>query len=166
MCPLVRYKKLSYTNPSQTEVQPVRDSIGGSGNSSRFPVVDAEEAKRLVEREGYKILDVRSAKDYDYGHITKPPRSSISAPVCSNDYASPSHSFLDEVTSAVPNNAAKLIVMCVDGGHWSEAALEQLSAAFYSAAVKLQGGYQGWQLVRYAADRTVISFEGVSVFGD
>jgi len=31
----------------------------GSSSSSRFAEVDAEEAKRLVEREGYKLLDVR-----------------------------------------------------------------------------------------------------------
>jgi hypothetical protein len=40
----------------------------------------------------------RSAKDYDYGHITKPSRSSISAPVCTNDYTSLNQCFLDEVT--------------------------------------------------------------------
>jgi len=35
-------------------------SLGSSSSSSsRFAEVDAEEAKRLVEREGYKLLDVR-----------------------------------------------------------------------------------------------------------
>jgi len=44
------------------------------------------------------------------------------------------------------------VQMCADGGDWSAAALEQLSAASYSAVVKLQGGYQGWQLVSSRAE--------------
>jgi rhodanese-related sulfurtransferase len=51
----------------------------------------------LVQREGYKILDVRSAKDYDDKHITKPARSSLNAPVVLNDSATPNPRFLAEV---------------------------------------------------------------------
>lgn len=62
--------------------------------------INAEEAKRLIEREGYKVLDVRSAREYDAGHITKPSRCSINAPVVLND-GSPNPRFLDEVRDAV-----------------------------------------------------------------
>lgn len=58
----------------------------------------AEEAKRLIEREGYKILDVRSAREYDNKHITKPARCSISAPVVMNDNVTPNERFLAEVS--------------------------------------------------------------------
>lgn len=58
--------------------------------------INAEEAKRLIEREGYKILDVRSARDYDQRHITKPSRCSLNAPVVEND-GSPNQRFLEEV---------------------------------------------------------------------
>jgi 3-mercaptopyruvate sulfurtransferase SseA len=61
--------------------------------------IGAEEAKRLIEREGYKILDVRSARDYDDKHITKPARCSISAPVVMNDNVTPNARFLAEVGS-------------------------------------------------------------------
>jgi hypothetical protein len=59
--------------------------------------IGAEEAKRLIDREGYKILDVRSARDYDDKHITKPARCSISAPVVMNDNVTPNDRFLAEV---------------------------------------------------------------------
>jgi rhodanese-related sulfurtransferase len=59
--------------------------------------VGAEEAKRLIEREGYKILDVRSALDYDNKHITKPARCSLNAPVVMNDNVTPNARFLAEV---------------------------------------------------------------------
>jgi hypothetical protein len=51
----------------------------------------------LIQREGYKILDVRSARDYDDKHITKPARSSLNAPVVLNDNATPNPRFLAEV---------------------------------------------------------------------
>jgi rhodanese-related sulfurtransferase len=51
----------------------------------------------LIQREGYKILDVRSARDYDEKHITKPARSSLNAPVVMNDNSTPNPRFLEEV---------------------------------------------------------------------
>jgi len=97
----------------------------------------------MVERERYKILDVRSAKAYDRQHITKPARSSISAPVCLNDEVTPNGVFLMQAACA-GSRSAKLIVMCEDGGRWSEAAMEQLLDAGYIDALILEGGYAGW----------------------
>lgn len=51
----------------------------------------------LIQREGYKILDVRSARDYDERHITKPARSSLNAPVVLNDNSTLNPRFLAEV---------------------------------------------------------------------
>eukprot|EP00878_Enallax_costatus_P032136 GHUV01035246.1.p1 GENE.GHUV01035246.1~~GHUV01035246.1.p1 ORF type:complete len:169 (+),score=28.08 GHUV01035246.1:263-769(+) len=98
---------------------------------------------RLIQREGYKILDVRSARDYDMGHITKPVRSSLSVPVVLNDNTTWNADFI--VTLAcVATKSTKLIVMCGDGGALSNAALQQLSEAGYAGSVQLEGGYQGW----------------------
>lgn len=60
--------------------------------------VRAEDAMHLIQREGYKILDVRSARDYDERHITKPARSSLNAPVVLNDNSTPNPRFLAEVS--------------------------------------------------------------------
>lgn len=72
--------------------------------------IGAEEAKRRIEREGYKILDVRSAWDYDQKHITKPSRSSVNAPVVLNDNVTPNPRFLEEVR--VMGAAAGITVRC------------------------------------------------------
>lgn len=56
---------------------------------------------RLIQREGYKILDVRSARDYDDKHITKPAKSSLNAPVVMNDNSTPNSRFLDEVCTGL-----------------------------------------------------------------
>lgn len=34
--------------------------------------------------------------------------------------------------------------MCADGGVLSDSALQQLEAAAYTGAVRLEGGYAGW----------------------
>jgi hypothetical protein len=52
---------------------------------------------RLVQREGWKILDVRSARAWDQQHITKPARVSVSAPAVLNDNSSPNPNFLSDV---------------------------------------------------------------------
>lgn len=38
--------------------------------------------------------------------------------------------------------------MCADGGTLSDSALQQLAAAAYTGAVRLEGGYAGWSEVR------------------
>lgn len=65
--------------------------------SASSSVVGAEEAMRLVQREGWKILDVRSARAWDQQHITKPARVSASAPVVLNDNSTPNPNFLADV---------------------------------------------------------------------
>ena len=45
----------------------------------------------------FSIFRARSAKAYDRQHITKPARSSISAPVCLNDEVTPNGEFLMQV---------------------------------------------------------------------
>lgn len=97
---------------------------------------------RLVQREGWKILDVRSARAWDQQHITKPARVSVSAPAVLNDNSSPNPNFLADVAAQAPKS--KLLVMCEDGGSWSDAALRQLEQATYSDVMRLEGGYAGW----------------------
>lgn len=131
--------------PLQRQQQRHRQRLACYASNSSSSV-GAEEAKRLIEREGYKILDVRSARDYDNKHITKPARCSISAPVVMNDNVTPNERFLAEVAGQA-SQATKLLVMCADGGVLSDAALRQLADAAYSNALLLEGGYAGWSEV-------------------
>ena len=39
-----------------------------------------EEAKEMLDREGYKMLDIRPFKAYDREHLTKPPQCTVSTP--------------------------------------------------------------------------------------
>ena len=38
------------------------------------PMVTVEEGKNMLDRDGYKMLDVRPFKAYDREHLTKPPQ--------------------------------------------------------------------------------------------
>jgi hypothetical protein len=88
-----RHLLLSTPRPAQQQRSQLRCNAASS--------VGAEDAMRLVQREGYKILDVRSARDYDDKHITKPAKSSLNAPVVMNDNSTPNHRFLDEVCTGL-----------------------------------------------------------------
>lgn len=119
--------------------------------------VNAEEAKRLVERVGHLILDVRSAKDYDLQHITKPPRVSFNWPV-SEIVAS----------SASPppvgiSQKSPLIVMDEEGGEDADRAVEILLAqGGFETVLKLTGGYLGWSRVWSPSGKRVVSGRWVS----
>eukprot|EP00882_Tetradesmus_deserticola_P010486 GHRQ01011076.1.p1 GENE.GHRQ01011076.1~~GHRQ01011076.1.p1 ORF type:complete len:216 (+),score=55.91 GHRQ01011076.1:228-875(+) len=141
--PLATPQLLQQHRPTQQRRPQHRQQAACYASSSS---IGAEEAKRLIEREGYKILDVRSARDYDAKHITKPARCSINAPVVQNDNVTPNAQFVAEV-AAQASKASKLLVMCADGGALSDSALTQLAESAYSGAVRLQGGYAGWSEV-------------------
>ena len=44
-----------------------------------------DECKELLDRGGYKMLDIRPWKAYDREHLTKPPQCTINAPLMDGD---------------------------------------------------------------------------------
>ncbi|GAX83278.1 hypothetical protein CEUSTIGMA_g10704.t1 [Chlamydomonas eustigma] len=103
------------------------------------PTVDAVEARRLIDREGYLVLDVRSTKAYDNSHITKPTQITINLPFELGNFKASSSN-----QKQFPPKGSKLLVMCEDGGEASHLAILNLLNAGYNNLVQVQGGYQGW----------------------
>ncbi|GBF96593.1 hypothetical protein Rsub_09339 [Raphidocelis subcapitata] len=98
----------------------------------------------LLQREGWKVLDIREARAYEDGRITKPARCSFNAP-----WGGDAGAVAAKAASLLPNpGAAKLLVMAADGGGDGAAAAAAAAAAlaakgFGSVAV-LEGGYAAW----------------------
>lgn len=114
--------------------------------------IEAEEAKRLLEREGHLLLDIRGVKDYDFQHITKPSRISYNWP-------------LARVISGVSppvgiTKSSPLIIMCENGDVASDEACKALLD--YSVKGKLKGGYEGWSKVWSPSGKKVVPGRWVS----
>lgn len=98
------------------------------------------EAKALMEREGYVMLDVRSTPEFGAEHVAgaynipylhKQPYGMVANP-----------DFGKVVEAAFPDRGAKLITTCGMGGRSTRAAAELLSRG-YTAVVDLLGGFEG-----------------------
>ncbi|GIL57853.1 hypothetical protein Vafri_13079 [Volvox africanus] len=98
------------------------------------------EAHLLLQDEGYKYLDVRTAEEYAAGHTP----SATNVPVVFLGIGmSPNPAFLSEVQRVFPKKDESLVVGCKSGRR-SLMAIEQLSQAGYSNLVNLVGGFDLW----------------------
>lgn len=71
------------------------------------------------------LVSCRSQREYDDGHITKPPRHSANVPFAAGQAGAP---FVGQVSSKFPSKAAKLIVVsCRAGGMLSPTLLWSLA---------------------------------------
>lgn len=102
------------------------------------PVIDAETAKLLLEREGHAILDMRRAKDFEEKHIVKPANCSINVP-CTGF---PGAVFVDGVRTYFSKRSKILIID--DSGRFNKAAADALVRAGYTNVKALEGGFNGW----------------------
>eukprot|EP00958_Prasinococcus_capsulatus_P003611 scaffold324_cov394-Prasinococcus_capsulatus_cf.AAC.32 len=103
--------------------------------------VEVSVAKQLLEREGYKLLDIRSAAEYNDAHITKPPRTCFSTPYQQGAEAQ----FVEAVEGIFRSKEnSKLLIACADGGALSRGASDALLRAGYVTVVVIEGGYQSW----------------------
>lgn len=98
----------------------------------------------MIEKDGYKVLDVRSVKAYDESHITKPALSSFNVPLHAASSKEHNPHFVTQVASKFPSKSAKLIVMCESGSVSSDQAVKLLQEAAYVEVWKLEGGYAAW----------------------
>ncbi|GIL78354.1 hypothetical protein Vretimale_7701 [Volvox reticuliferus] len=98
------------------------------------------EAQQMLQDEGYKYLDVRTAEEYVAGHAP----SAINVPVVFlGSGMSPNPAFLSEVQRAFPKKDESLVVGCKSGRR-SLMAIELLSQAGYCNLVNLTGGFDLW----------------------
>lgn len=105
----------------------------------RFKRISPEEARDLVEREGYAYLDVRSVPEFQSGH----PTGAYNVPLLHGGPAgmSPNPDFLRVVEKAFPKDA-RLVVGCKAGGRSLKAA-QALQDAGYTNLVDQRAGFDG-----------------------
>lgn len=101
--------------------------------------VSPEEAKALMENDGYVYLDVRSIPEFEAGH----PASAYNIPIAHMTQGGmrPNAEFLTEVESVFPRDA-KLVVGCKMGGR-SLRAVQALVQAGYENVLDQRAGYDG-----------------------
>ena len=107
------------------------------------PMKTVDEAKELLDRQGYKMLDIRPFKAYDREHLTKPPQCTVNCPVADGDDPS---ALAAKCESMGLRPGAKLLVADFDGDT-VQAAADALFAAGYVDVVAVEGGYNGWRRV-------------------
>eukprot|EP00747_Dinoflagellata_sp_TGD_P179282 gnl/TRDRNA2_/TRDRNA2_29855_c0_seq1.p1 gnl/TRDRNA2_/TRDRNA2_29855_c0~~gnl/TRDRNA2_/TRDRNA2_29855_c0_seq1.p1 ORF type:complete len:345 (-),score=52.42 gnl/TRDRNA2_/TRDRNA2_29855_c0_seq1:74-1108(-) len=123
----------------------------------RFPaegIADTFQARCLLALD-YKYIDVRTAFEYDEGHvmgsvnipliISSRPRfdSSVGDRVFADQQPNPD--FIKEVEKRFPDKHTPIMIGCSDGRLRSIDALEALDAAGYDSIVGIKGGYLRWQ---------------------
>jgi rhodanese-related sulfurtransferase len=101
--------------------------------------ISPEEARDLVDREGYTYLDVRSIPEFEAGH----PTGAYNVPLNHMGPAgmSPNPDFMSVVQKSFPADA-KLVLGCKGGGRSLRAA-QMLEAAGYTAVVDQRAGFEG-----------------------
>ena len=102
-----------------------------------------EEAKVMLEREGFLFLDIRTWKAYDREHITKPPKCTANVPLADGEV--PGDGFVENVGKKF-RSSAKLLIADDDGSR-AQAAADALLAAGYADVVAVEGGYDAWMKI-------------------
>lgn len=101
--------------------------------------ISPQEARELMEKEGYVYVDVRSIPEFDAGH----PEGAYNVPLMHMGPAgmAPNPEFLDVMQKAFPREA-KLVVGCKAGGRSARAAAA-LESAGYTSVVDQRAGFEG-----------------------
>ena len=101
--------------------------------------VSPEEARELMEKEGYVYVDVRSVPEFSAGH----PEGAINAPLLHAGVfgMSPNHEFVDVMQRAFTPDA-RLVIGCRAGGRSLQAATILQSVGFVNV-IDQRGGYEG-----------------------
>jgi len=100
----------------------------------------------MLDRDGYQFLDLRSAKEYDDEHLTKPPRRAVNVPLSLDGSDGISADFVARVAAKLPV-FANALVATRQGGELSSMAMSLLLAAGYHNLVEVEGGYEAWTQV-------------------
>jgi rhodanese-related sulfurtransferase len=101
--------------------------------------VSPQEARELIEKEGYVYVDVRSIPEFEAGH----PTGAFNVPLLHAGAAgmTPNPEFMDVMQKAFDHDA-KLVVGCKAGGRSARAAA-MLEQAGYTHVVDQRAGFEG-----------------------
>jgi rhodanese-related sulfurtransferase len=104
-----------------------------------FRRVAPEEAKALIDLEGYVYVDVRSVQEFEAGH----PEGAYNVPLMEPGPMgmAPNPAFMSVMEKLFPKEA-KLVVGCKAGGRSMRAAA-MLEAAGFASVVDQRAGYDG-----------------------
>src|SRR5438132_1145694 len=110
----------------------------GDDPSMNLKRITAEEAKRLMDGDGYTLLDVRSMPEYTAEH----PQGAFNVPYLHKAPQGmiPNTDFSRIVQALFPDKSAKLITSCQMGGRSVRAAME-LTNLGYTNIADLRGGF-------------------------
>ena len=101
--------------------------------------VTPEEAKDLIDKEGWVYVDVRSVGEFQAGHATG--AYNVPLNLIGRGGPTPNEKFLAAMDKVFPKDA-KLIVACQAGGRSARAAAQLESAGFTNVA-DLGAGFEG-----------------------
>jgi len=106
-----------------------------------FKRVSPDEAKALIDREGYVYVDVRSLPEFESGH----PQGAYNVPLMHQGPAgmTPNPEFLSVMEKSFAKDA-RLVLGCKAGGR-SQRAAGLLESAGYTNLVDQRAGYEGGQ---------------------
>ena len=101
--------------------------------------ISPDEARELVDKQGYAYLDVRSVPEFEAGH----PTGAFNVPLLhmGPGGTSPNPDFMSVVQKVFPADA-KLVLGCKGGGRSLKAA-DMLMAAGYTNVVEQRAGFEG-----------------------
>jgi rhodanese-related sulfurtransferase len=101
--------------------------------------VSPEEAKNLIDGEGYVYVDVRSLPEFEAGH----PTGAYNVPLMHQGAAgmTPNPEFMAVMEKSFPKTA-RLVVGCKAGGRSARAAA-MLESAGFTSVVDQKAGYEG-----------------------
>jgi Fe-S cluster biosynthesis and repair protein YggX/rhodanese-related sulfurtransferase len=114
------------------------ESSSSVGDFMNLKRITADEAKRLMDTEGYKLLDVRSMPEYNAEH----PEGAYNVPYLHRAPHGmiPNQDFARVVQSAFPDKSEKIITTCQMGGRSVRAAAELMNLG-YTNVLDLRGGF-------------------------
>lgn len=92
--------------------------------------ISSEEAKRLIDEENAKVLDVRSRAEFNEGHIKDAVHISVQE--------------IRRVLEVFKDKDEKIIVYCYSGAR-SAVACNRLAAEGYTNLYNLKSGIIGWK---------------------
>ena len=101
--------------------------------------VSPDEARKLIDDEGYVYVDVRSLPEFEAGH----PTGAYNVPLMHQGPAgmAPNPDFMEVMEKSFPKTA-RLVVGCKGGGRSARAAA-LLESAGFTGVVDQKAGYEG-----------------------
>ena len=114
------------------------------GLSKEYPMqyMTAEELNGKLGADGYTILDVRKAADYETSHIPGAVSADMDAVISGEDVAAGVVT-MDAATDGLDDT---LVVICYSGKRYAQATTNTLAKLGYdmSKVYTLEGGFKGW----------------------